>query len=404
VSVEPDLDDAFDIPDDDLRRAGSAKWTYPPVGVLPAWIAEMDVLPCPPVLAAVRAAVDRGTFGYPPVDPAAAGLPEAFAVFALERYGWAVDPGLVVPCGDVMAGVRFALETLADPGPVAVPVPSYPPLLDVVPLTGRKLLTVPALDEDRRLNVEAIEGAFVAGARTLLLSSPHNPLGRVWSRTELEALRDVALRHEARIISDEIHAPLVLPGAQHLPYALVEGTADHVTTVTSASKAWNVPGLKCAQLILGTPADRAALAAAPHVANHGVSPLGLVASVAAYTEGGSWLVRVVDGLARRREQLGRLMAERLPQVSWTLPEATYLAWLDLRGTGLDDPIGRALGIGRVLVSRGGDFGPGFERFTRIAFATSKERLERIVDGLAQAWAPLPPPPDPDPDRSVLPAD
>jgi cystathionine beta-lyase len=111
--------------------------------------------------------------------------------------------------------------------------------------------------------------------------------------------------------------------------------------------------------------------------------------VAAYSEGGPWLAGVVEELARRREQLARLLADRVPQVSWTPPEATYLAWLDLRDTGLDDPISRALRAGRVLVSRGADFGPGFERFTRIAFATSPERLERIVDGLARAWAPLP---------------
>jgi cysteine-S-conjugate beta-lyase len=402
VSVEPDLEDPFDITDDDLRRAGSAKWSYPPVGVLPAWIAEMDVRPCPPVLAAVRAAVDRGTFGYPPVDPGVAGLPEAFAAFALEQYGWALDPELVVACGDVMAGVRFALETLCEPGPVVVPVPSYPPLLDIVPLTGRKLVTVPALDAQSSLNVDAINAAFAAGARTILLSSPHNPLGRVWLRAELEGLRDAAFRHGARVISDEIHAPLVLPGAEHLPYAVVEDTEGHVTTVTSASKAWNVPGLKCGQIIAGSPADRAALGIMPHVANHGVSPLGLAASVAAYIEGGAWLERVVEELARRRQQLERLMAERLPQVRWTPPEATYLAWLDLRDTGLDDAIGRALGTGRVMVSRGADFGPGFERFTRIAFATSQERLERIVDGLARAWAGAPSPAEPA--RSVVPAD
>jgi cystathionine beta-lyase len=402
VGVNPGLEDPFDVSDADLRRAGSAKWTYPAVGVLPAWIAEMDVRPCPPLLAAVRSAVDRGSFGYPPVDASVVGLPDAFADFALERYGWTVDPALVVACGDVMAGVRFALETLCEPAPVVVPVPSYPPMLDVVPLTGRKLVTVPVVDDDRRLNVDAIEIAFAGGARTLLLSSPHNPLGRVWTGAELEDLRDVAIRHEARVISDEIHAPLVLPGARHLPYAVVDGTAEHVTTVTSASKAWNVPGLKCAQLITGSAADRAVLAAAPHVANHGVSPLGLTASVAAYRDGGLWLDRVVHELALRREELARLMAERLPTVTWTLPEATYLAWLDLRGTGFDNPIGRALGVGRVLVSRGADFGPGFERFTRIAFATSRERLERIVDGLSQAWAPQPGASAAD--RTVVPAD
>ena len=227
-------DDPFEITDDALRAAWSVKWTFPPAGVLPAFVAEMDARPCPPVLEAVGDAVERGVFGYPPLG-LASGVAEALAAVAAERYDWAVDPALVVVCGDVMAGVRFALETLCEQAPVVVPVPSYPPLLHVVPLSGRQVVTVPAVDAERRLHVAAIEAAFAAGARTLLLSSPHNPLGRAWSAAELEALRDAALRHGARVISDEIHAPLVLPGARHVPYATIEGTAEHVTTVTSAS-------------------------------------------------------------------------------------------------------------------------------------------------------------------------
>jgi cystathionine beta-lyase len=377
-------DDPFDIPDDDLRQACSVKWTLPPPGVLPAWVAEMDARPCPPVHEAVRVAVERGTFGYPPFD-ALTDIREVFAGFAAARYGWQVDPALVVSTGDVMAGVRFVLETLCEAAPVVVPVPSYPPLLHVVPLTGRQVVTVPALDSARRLHVGGIEAAFAAGARTILLSNPHNPLGRAWSVDELEALRDAALRHGARVISDEIHAPLVLPGATHVPYATVEGTAEHATTVTSASKAFNVPGLKCAQIVLGTPADAATLTGVHYVANHGVSPLGLVATRAAYTEGGPWLDSVVAALADRRAQLGKLLAERLPAVAWTPPEATYLAWLDLTGTGLADPVDRALTVGGVMLSHGPDFGIGNDLATRLAFATSAERLERIVDGLARAW-------------------
>jgi cystathionine beta-lyase len=375
--------DPFDVGDIDLRRAASAKWTYCGEDELPAWVAEMDVRPCPAIRDAIREAVERGTFGYPPLDTRPAGLPQALAALARDRYGWTVDEALIVPCGDVMSGVRFAVETLCQPAPVVVPVPSYRPLLDVVALTGRTLVTVSALDADRRLDVGAIDAAFAAGARTLLLCSPHNPLGRVWSRAELEALRDVVLRHGARVISDEIHAPLVLPGARHVPYALLEGTAGHVTTVTSASKAWNIPGVKCAQIITGTAADRAALAAAPHVANHGLGSLGIAATVAAYTTGRPWLDAVVEELARRRDELAVLLAERLPQVGWTPPEGTYLGWLEVPGEG--DPALRARAA-RVLVSRGPEFGPGFERFTRLVFATSTERLRRIIDRLANAWA------------------
>jgi cystathionine beta-lyase len=376
--------DPFDVPDADLRECWSVKWTLPPEGVLPAWVAEMDARPCPPVHAAVRAAVERGTFGYPPFD-ALTDLRQVFAAFAAARYGWQVDPALVVSTGDVMAGIRFVLETLCEPAPVVVPVPSYPPLLHVVPLTGRQLVTVPALDSGRLLDVGAIEAAFADGARTLLLSNPHNPLGRAWTAAELEALRDAAERHGARVISDEIHAPLVLPGATHVPYASVEGTARHVTTVTSASKAFNVPGLKCAQIVTGTPADAAVLAGVHFVANHGVSPLGLVATRTAYAEGGPWLDAVVAALADRRADLAKLLDERLPAVAWTPPEATYLAWLDLSATGYADPVARALEAGDVMLSKGPDFGPGNELATRLAFATSAERLERIVDGLARAW-------------------
>jgi cystathionine beta-lyase len=377
-------DDPFDLSDDDLRRGWSVKWTLPPAGVLPAWVAEMDARPCPAVHEAVRAAVERGTFGYPPFD-ALTDLREVFAAFAAARYGWRVDPALVVSTGDVMAGVRFVLETLCEPAPVVVPVPSYPPLLHVVPLTGRQVVTVPALDGDRRLHVDAIEAAFAAGARTILLSNPHNPLGRAWSTPELEALRDAALRHGARVISDEIHGPLVLPGATHVPYASIEGTAGHATTVTSASKAFNVPGLKCAQIVTGTLADATTLTGVHFVANHGVSPLGLIATRAAYADGGDWLDAVVAALGDRRAELAKLLAERLPGVVWTPPEATYLAWLDVTGTGLPDPVERALTAGGVMLSRGPDFGPDHHLFTRLAFATSAERLERIVDGLARAW-------------------
>ena len=372
----------FDVGDAELRRSGSVKWTHGAQGELPAWVAEMDVRPSRAIQDAVREAVERGTFGYPPLDTRPAGLPQALAAFARDRYGWDVDESLIVPCGDVMSGVRFAVETLCEPAPVVVPVPSYRPLLDVVPLTGRVLVPVPALDADHRLDVGAIEAAFAAGARTLLLCSPHNPLGRVWTRAELEALRDVVLRHGARVISDEIHAPLVLPGARHVPYALLDGTAEHVTTVTSASKAWNVPGLKCAQIITGTAADGAALAAAPLVANHGLGSLGIAATVAAYTAGTPWLDAVVAELARRRDELATLIAERLPGVRWTPPEGTYLAWLEVPG---GDPAPRAR-AGGVLVSRGPEFGPGFEGFTRLVFATSSERLHRIVDRLADSWA------------------
>jgi len=350
------------------------------------------VRPCPAVLQAIQDGVQRAAFGYPPRDQDN-GVPEATAGFLERRFGWQVDPGTVLTTGDVMAAVRLALDALCEDAPVVVPVPSYPPFLDVVPLTGRALVTVPtARDDDgtARLDLAAVEAALAAGARTVLLAQPHNPLGRAFGAAELSGLRDVVTRHRARVISDEIHAPLVLPSAQappHVPYAALAGTADHTTTVVAASKAFNLPGLKCAQLVAGSAADLASLQAQPHVANHGVASLGLVATRAAYEHGEPWLDAVLTHLAARRDQFAALLTEHLPRLAWTPQQATYLAWVDAGPTGLADPADAALAQGRVFVMGGRPFDPSgdHDAFVRVNLATSAERLERIVRGLARAW-------------------
>jgi cystathionine beta-lyase len=378
----------FDLTDDELRRAGSIKWVYGD-GVLPAWVAEMDVRPCPAVAAALHDAVDRGDLGYPP--PVTRGLPEALAGFAAARLGWDVDPADVVQTGDVMAGILLTIRTVCEDAPVVVPVPSYPPFLQGVPLTGRPLVTVPCAvsadgpDAGRPvLDLDAIGDAFAAGGRTLLLTNPHNPLGRAFTAGELAAVAALADRYGVRVISDEVHAPLVLPGARHVPYMT---TGDpRAITVTAASKAFNIPGTKCAQIVPTAAVDRLALGALPTVANHGTSPLGVAASIAAYRDGGPWLDGVVAHLDARREQFGRLLAEHLPQVSWWPMEATYLAWVDARAVG-EKPARLAMLKGNVMVNEGETFGPGlgYEGFVRVNLGTSAERLERVVQALAAAW-------------------
>jgi cysteine-S-conjugate beta-lyase len=378
----------FDLTDDELRRSGSLKWRYGDDDVLPAWVAEMDVRPCPTVSAALRDAVDRGDLGYPPLRVPE--LAEALAGFAAGRLGWAVDQGRVLPTGDVMAGTLLAIEVLCENAPVVVPVPSYPPFLDGIPLTGRPLVPVPCAagpDGSPVLDLDAIGAAFAAGARTLVLTNPHNPLGRVFTPAELADLAALADRWGVRVISDEIHAPLVLPGARHVPYAT---TGDpRAVTLTAASKAFNIPGLKCAQIVTEAAADHAALAGLPGVANHGTSPLGIAATIAAYRDGGPWLDGVVAHLAAQRRRFGELLAEHLPLARWWPMQATYLAWVDAGPYGGDRPARQALKMGRVMVNDGETFGPGlgYERHVRVNLATSGERLTRVVQRLAHAWAP-----------------
>jgi cystathionine beta-lyase len=379
----------FELGDEELRAAGSVKWTYCPPDVLPAWVAEMDVRPCPAVLDAVRSAVERGTFGYPALDRHS-GIREATAAFLHRRFGWSVEAGSVLACGDVMAGVRLVLETLCADAPVVVPTPTYPPFLDVVPISGRAVVQVPCTvggpDGARPvLDLDGIEAALAAGARTVLLAHPHNPLGRVFDPAELAGLRDVVVRHGARVVSDEIHAPLVLPGAVHTPYSSLDGTAGHVTTIVAATKAWNVPGLKCAQIVAGSADDLATLTGVAHVANHGTSPLGVVASVAAYTAGEAWLDGVLDHLDTQRDLFGVLVGTYLPHARWRPMEATYLAWVDARAYGLPDPAAAALARGKVFVNPGRDFGTGYTGFVRVNLATSASRLTEVVERLATAW-------------------
>jgi cystathionine beta-lyase len=288
-----------------------------------------------------------------------------------------------------MAGVLLTLTALCEPGPVAVLTPAYPPFLDVVPLSGRRLLPV-RLDPDAEraeLDLDAIDASLRAGARTVLLCNPHNPWGRSFDATELSGLRDIVLRHRARVVSDEIHAPLVLGGRRHTPYASIEGTADHVTTVLSASKAFNIPGLKCAQILAGNPADARTLASVSMVANHGLSPVGIEANIAAYDEGGPWLDTALAHLTGNAERFRSLVADRLPRARMRAMEATYLAWLDLRGYADPDPAASAVERGRVMVRDGRDFGPGGEGHVRVNLATSRARVIELAARLGAAFDP-----------------
>ena len=239
-----------DLTDDEARRAIVLKWGTVDPDVLPAWVAEMDYALAPPVREALLDAVNTGVTGYPVFEPGGR-LSEAYAGFAARHFGQRLDPAHVLGTVDVTAGVRVALDVLSDPGPMVLPLPAYHPQLDVAQITGRERWDLP-VDPDAEsamFDLDRLERQFADGARTLLLTQPHNPLGHVYTREELEGIRDVVVRHGARVISDEIHAPLVLPGAEHVPYLSLDGTSDHAVAVVASSKAFNTAGLRCAQIV-----------------------------------------------------------------------------------------------------------------------------------------------------------
>ncbi len=377
-----------DLTDAEARAALVEKWGGTPEDVLPAWIAEMDFHPAPVITEALHGAIERGQLGYPRFagDPA---LGTAYAGFARRRYGQDLDPAAVQPVVDVTAGVRVALDVLSEPGPMIMPVPAYAPQLEVAQVTGRDRVDL-VIDPDAEramIDLDRLDALFADGARTLLLTQPHNPWGRVFTRAELEGVRDVVLRHGARVISDEIHAPLVLPGAEHVSYLDVEGTAEHAIGIVAASKAFNLAGLRCAQLVVPDAATRELLARTPMVRNDSWSPLGVVAAIAAYSEGDEWLDALLARLDAQRTLLTELLATHLPEARMRRPEGTYLAWLDLRAYGFDDPAAVALERGRVRLAAGHDYQPGLGGHVRLNFATSPERLTEIVERLASALTP-----------------
>jgi cystathionine beta-lyase len=377
-----------DLTDDEARRALILKWGTVPDDVLPAWVAEMDYALDPVVHEAVLQAVRDGVTGYPAFGSAAPELGEAYAGFAARHYGATVDPGWVMPVVDVTAGARLALDVLCEDAPVVFLMPGYAPQLDVAGLTGRRRVDV-VLDPDAtraEIDLDQLEACFAQGARTLLLTQPHNPWARVFSRAELEGIRDVVVRHGARVVSDEIHAPLVLPGAHHTSYLDLDGTHDHAVGLVAASKAFNTAGLRCAQLVVPSARDRAVLEAMPMARNDSWSPLGVVAAVAAYRDGDGWLASLIERLDELRTRLIADLAEQLPLVRMRPWEATYLVWLDARAYGHDDPAAVALERGRVKLGPGHDYHPGLRGHVRLNAATSPQRLRDIVRRLAAAWS------------------
>ncbi|MFF0727062.1 MalY/PatB family protein [Streptomyces sp. NPDC004134] len=368
----------------ELRRRTSVKWRAYPPDVLPLWVAEMDTQLAAPVAEAVRTAIDLGDTGYATVEPYA----EAVAEFAGRRWDWRVPTDRIALVPDVMRGIAEVLKLVTAPDDVVVVnSPVYPPFYAYTEHMGLRVVEAP-LGGDGRIDFAALAEAFTAaragGHRAAyLLCSPHNPTGTVHTAAELARVAALAGEHGVRVVADEIHAPLVPPGARHVPYLTVPG-AERGFALLSASKAWNLAGLKSAVAVAG-PESAGELALLPQEMSHGASHLGALAHVAAFRHGGPWLDALLAGLDENRRLLGRLLAERLPGVGYHVPDGTFLAWLDCRALGLgDDPAAVFLERGRVALASGIPFGTGGAGHARLNFATSPEVLTEAVDRMATA--------------------
>lgn len=370
-----------------LDRPHSRKWSLHS-GRIGAWVAEMDFGVAPVIAEALQHAIADENVGYlsPPV---AAELSAATADWMQSEYGWTVDPERVHHVADVMAALGVAVREYSPEGSaVIVATPAYMPFLTYLPSIGHPVIEVPGIEVDGRWrhDLQRIDEAFAAGARTLVLCNPHNPTGTIADRAELEAIAEVVERHGGRVFADEIHAPLRFDGAQFLPYAsLSEATAAHTVTGTSASKAWNIAGLKTAQLITSNDADQELYKRFGFAVHHGASTLGVVASTAAYREGKPWLDDVIAYLDGSRRQLADLVAQHLPGAVYRIPEATYVGWIDTRALDIERaPAEFFREQADVVLTEGRLLGVGYEDYVRIVFATPRPILDEAFTAMGAA--------------------
>ncbi|QOV44444.1 MalY/PatB family protein [Streptomyces chromofuscus] len=383
TSGEPNPLRALDL--DRLRRRTSMKWRTYPDDVLPLWVAEMDTPLAEPVVRALTDALALGDTGY----PAGTAYAEALADFAEKRWGWTgLDVGRTAIVPDVMLGVVEMLRLVTGPGDaVVVNPPVYPPFFHFVAHMDRRVVQAP-LGPDSRIDLGVLEECFraaVAGGRraAFLLCSPHNPTGTVHTAEELTAVARLADQYGVRVVADEIHAPLVVGDTDFVPYLSVPGGGRGLSLM-SASKAWNLAGVKAALAVAG-PESAADLALLPEEVGHGPSHLGAIAHTAALRDGTAWLDALLAGLDENRRLLAGLLARHLPAVAYRPGDATYLAWLDCRPLGLGDgPADVFLHRGRVALTCGIPFGSGGAGHVRLNLATSPEIITEAVRRMATA--------------------
>lgn len=373
------------LPIAELRKRGSTKWATHPQDVLPLFVAESDFPLAPAVTDVLRRAVELGDTGYTP-PPAKHGLIPTFVAFAERRMGWSVAEQRVRTTTDVITGVVEILRATVAPGErVIINTPVYPPFTEAIVEAGCAVDTVPLqrIDGVWTLDLAGIERAFAAGARGLLLCNPHNPTGTVPSKDELATIAKLAARYGAVVVSDEIHAPLVYDETVFTPFLTASEEAASVGyTVTSASKAYNLAGLKCAMMVTASDATTAVVDNLPVEVEWRTGYFGVLANRAALSaDSDAWIDAVRARLDLNRQLLQDLLAQHLSDALYTIPAAGYLAWIDVSAYewGTHDPAAHVLEHARVAVNPGESFGVPGKGHIRVNFATSPEILTEAFE-------------------------
>ena len=369
-----------------LRTLDSAKWTRYGPDVLPAWVADMDFDQAPAIKAAIDSVVRRGDLGYnfAALEP----LAETWLSWVERRHGLRLtdDTDEIWTFTGALHALELTMELHTDPGDgIVVFSPIYHPFRHAISDSGRRMVDVPLAD-GKYLDAVRFDAACDDRTRMVLFSQPHNPVGRVFTTDELRGFADVAESRDLLVISDEVWADLVYAPHRHLPPVLAdERLRERTITIGSASKAFNVAGLSCALAHVGSPTVRERLRALSHHAHGRPSSLSAAGTMAAWTESEDWLTETMRTLTVRRDHVAARLAADVPEVGFEPPEATYLAWLDLRDTSLgDDPAKTLLDHVGVAIDPGLQFGDQAAGWARLNFATTEEILDEILDRIIRA--------------------
>lgn len=382
----------FEMTTDEMRARRAAKWTMFGDTVIPAWVAEMDFRPAPVVHKAITRIVDQQDYGYPWRDrqPAGDSVAKAFATHMAEVFDWTIDAKQVVPLADLIQGTYAPIMAFTKPGDgIVLPMPSYPPFQEAIQSTGRRMIETQLVLENGRytLDFDALERQTDKTTSMFVLCNPQNPTGGVFTREELLRIGDYAIRHDLIILSDEIHGDLVYPGQRHIPIAsLSPEIAARTVTLNSATKSFNIPGLRCAVIHFGTPELMKRFTDILPLKMMGQPGIiGIDATVAAWTEGREWLLSTLDHLTKVRDHVVRRLADELPGISYAVPEATYMIWLDCAGLELGMPAGKFfLEQAGIAFSAGETFDKASGHCVRFNFATSMEIADTIIDRMVEA--------------------
>jgi len=383
-----------------IDRTGteSLKWIYPRKvlkveDAIPMWVADMDFEAPPAVIEAIRRRAAHGVYGYPLIPPS---FWQAAIDWLGRRHGWDVRKDWMAKSPGIVPALNYAVRAFTKPGDgVIIQTPVYFPFYHAVENNGRRVIRNPLRFDGRRytMDLEDLERKLDEGGRMLILCSPHNPVGRVWTRDELEALGRLAKERDLVIVSDEIHADLVYSGHRHHVFAaLSPELADRTVTCIAPSKTFNIPGLSMAVVIASNPKLLEAFKDETERAGFELGQVfGIVGFEAAYSQGDDWLEELLPYLEANVDFLEKFLEDRVPGVRLVRPEGTYLALLDCRGLGLEHASLNDffLKTARVYFSDGVLFGEEAAGFVRINFGCPRtllvealERIERAVKELA----------------------